>query len=86
MQTKLDVATFMRAGGQAVSTKNPGYYDERISQADLYYKLVKEEFDELTEAVQNRDIIETADACADLIWVVEGLMRSEEPRLNSSHT
>ena len=49
-------------------------YDERISQADLYYKLVKEEFDELTEAVQNRDIIETADACADLIWVVEGLM------------
>ena len=76
MQTKLDVATFMRAGGQNVETENAGYYDNRIPQADLYFKLVKEEFEELEEAVNNRDIIETADACADLIWVVEGLMYS----------
>lgn len=76
MQTKLDVATFMRAGGQAVSTENPGYYEERQSQADLYFRLVEEEFTELKEAVVARDIVETADACADLIWVVEGLMYS----------
>lgn len=76
MQTKLDVATFMRAGGQNVETENAGFYENRIPQADLYFKLVKEEFEELQEAVNNRDIIETADACADLIWVVEGLMYS----------
>lgn len=76
MQTKLDVATFMRAGGHTVETKNAGFYENRVPQADLYFKLVKEEFEELQEAVNNRDIIETADACADLIWVVEGLMYS----------
>lgn len=76
MQTKLDVATFMRAGGHNVETENAGFYENRIPQADLYFDLVKEEFEELQEAVNNRDIIETADACADLIWVVEGLMYS----------
>ena len=76
MQTKLDVATFMRAGDHNVETKNAGFYENRVPQADLYFKLVKEEFEELQEAVNNRDIIETADACADLIWVVEGLMYS----------
>jgi predicted HAD superfamily Cof-like phosphohydrolase len=38
--------------------------------------LVTEEFNELTQAVIKKDIVETADACADLIWVVEGLMYS----------
>ena len=76
MNTRLDVATFMRAGDQNVETKNAGFYPGRLSQADLYMDLVTEEFNELSEAVIKKDIIETADACADLIWVVEGLMYS----------
>ena len=42
-------------------------------QSDLYLRLVKEEFEELLEAYKNRDLIEIADACADLKWVIEGL-------------
>jgi len=76
MNTRLDVATFMRAGDQNVETNNAGFYPGRLSQADLYMDLVTEEFNELSEAVNKKDIVETADACADLIWVVEGLMYS----------
>ncbi len=76
MNTRLDVASFMRAGDQNVETKHAGFYPGRLSQAQLYAELVKEEYSELMNAVENRDIIETADACADLIWVVEGLMYS----------
>lgn len=76
MNTRLDVAVFMSAGDQNVETKNAGYYPGRLSQAQLYADLVKEEYSELMEAVENKDIVETADACADLIWVVEGLMYS----------
>lgn len=43
------------------------------NQSDLYLKLIKEEFKELTEAYKNKDIVEIADACADLKWVIEGL-------------
>jgi len=76
MNTRLDVATFMRAGEQNVETKNAGFYPGRLSQAQLYLDLVKEEYSELMEAAEKHDIVETADACADLIWVVEGLMYS----------
>lgn len=69
MNTYTDVEKFMRAGEQKVNyTIAP--FDQ---QALLYYDLVKEEFYELTVAVKNFDIVETADACADLIWVIEGL-------------
>ena len=76
MNTRLDVSVFMRAGGQNVHTKNAGFYPGRLEQANLYTNLVKEEYAELMTAVENQDILETADACADLIWVVEGLMYS----------
>jgi len=76
MQTRLDVASFMRAAGQNVETDNPGFYDSRKNQIDLYFRLVKEEFEELSLAVREHDVIETADACADLVWVIEGLMYS----------
>jgi len=42
-------------------------------QSDLYLKLIKEEFKELNEAYKNKDLVEIADACADLKWVIEGL-------------
>ena len=76
MNTKLDVASFMRAGGQDVATKHAGFYPSRLDQANLYFNLVAEEFDELSVAYLKKDIVEVADACADLIWVVEGLMYS----------
>jgi len=76
MNTKLDVASFMHTGKQNVETKNPGFYPGRMEQANLYFDLVKEEYNELVMAIKNQDIVETADACADLIWVVEGLMYS----------
>ena len=76
MNTKLDVLTFMRAGGQTTETKNAGFYPNRQEQANLYFNLVAEEFDELGVAYLKKDIVEVADACADIIWVVEGLMYS----------
>jgi predicted HAD superfamily Cof-like phosphohydrolase len=47
-------------------------------QSDLYVKLIEEEFSELIHAYLKRDMIEIADACADLKWVIEGLEHSLE--------
>jgi len=76
MNTRLDVAVFMRAGEQSVETTNAGFYPSRQDQANLYANLIKEEYTELTTAIETQNIVETADACADLIWVLEGLMYS----------
>ena len=72
MNTGNDVADFMKAGDHLVRT-DIGTFDQ---QSMLYFGLVKEEFEELCEAVKNYDMVETADACADLIWVIEGLCHS----------
>jgi predicted HAD superfamily Cof-like phosphohydrolase len=72
MDTRDDVEKFMRAGGQKVNTELIGF----DNQAAMYYDLVREEFYELAYAFKAFDIVETADACADLIWVVEGLCHS----------
>jgi len=72
MNTRNDVADFMTAGEHQVK-KDISIFDQ---QAMLYFSLVKEEFEELSEAVKNYDMVETADACADLIWVIEGLCHS----------
>ena len=42
-------------------------------QSELYMELITEEFQELIEAFLAKDIVEIADACADLKWVIEGL-------------
>jgi len=60
-----DVRVFMDACDQ----KNVGF----SGQTDLYVKLIEEEFSELIHAYLNRDMVEIADACADLKWVIEGL-------------
>jgi predicted HAD superfamily Cof-like phosphohydrolase len=65
MDSRNDVKTFMDACDQ----KNTGYGN----QADLYVDLILEEFKELMVAFANRDIVEIADACTDLKWVIEGL-------------
>lgn len=43
------------------------------NQADLYRRLIREEFDELMRAYFGKDMVEIADGCADLKWVIEGL-------------
>lgn len=75
MREQTDVAIFMEACGQLVNT-NPNFTQENIQQATLYMKLIREEFEELQEGFENNDIVETADACGDLIWVILGLANS----------
>jgi len=65
MFSRNDVKKFMTACGQ----NETGYGD----QSDLYLELIREEFNELLDAYADRDIVEIADACADLKWVIEGL-------------
>jgi predicted HAD superfamily Cof-like phosphohydrolase len=65
MNSRDDVAKFMYACDQ--NAKDFG------AQANLYLKLIEEEYKELQFAFGNRDIVEIADACADLKWVIEGL-------------
>jgi predicted HAD superfamily Cof-like phosphohydrolase len=48
------------------------------SQSSLYYKLIVEEFWELKKAFEEKDLVEIADACADLKWVIEGLEHTLE--------
>jgi predicted HAD superfamily Cof-like phosphohydrolase len=66
--TNLDkVAEFMRTFGQDVE-------EEPIwtSVSNLRYRLIYEELGELREALDNRDIVEVADALTDLLYVVYG--------------
>ena len=65
-----DVERFMLAADQPVSRV------PKITQSDqenLYMDLIAEEYAELITAMSNKDIIESADAIADLIWVAIGL-------------
>ena len=55
--------------GQEVKTKS-SFPNEKIIQ--LRYDLIKEELDELRQAIKEKDIIEVADALTDLLYVVYG--------------
>ena len=72
MNSNDDVKVFMMAGQQNVET-TPGIPYDRVAQGTLYMKLIKEEFEELLYAWNEEDIVEVADACADLKWVIEGM-------------
>lgn len=72
MNTRDDVAKFMQAGEQKVKSQISDF----DQQSMLYFDLVREEFYELSYAFKKFDMVETADACADLIWVIEGLCHS----------
>jgi predicted HAD superfamily Cof-like phosphohydrolase len=65
MNSYSDVSKFMMACDQ----KETGFGN----QSNLYMKLINEEFSELVEAICKHDMVEIADACADLKWVIEGL-------------
>jgi len=75
MTMQSDVRIFMEACGQEVKDR-PSFTDENYKQAVLYLNLIREEMEELEEGFENQDIVETADACGDLIWVILGLCNS----------
>jgi len=64
-----DVKYFMEKYGQEIKTKS-SFPNEKIIQ--LRYDLIKEELDELSLAIKEKDIIEVADALTDLLYVVYG--------------
>ena len=64
-----DVKNFMETYGQEVKIK-PSFPSEKIVQ--LRYDLIKEELDELSLAIKDKDIVEVADALTDLLYVVYG--------------
>ena len=64
-----DVKNFMNIYGQEVKN-NPSFPSEKIVK--LRYDLIKEELDELSVAIRDKDIVEVADALTDLLYVVYG--------------
>ena len=63
------VGTFMKTFGQEVKTK-PSFSTDKINK--LRIDLIKEELDELTEAMKNKDLLEVADALTDILYVTYG--------------
>ena len=69
MSNFIKVGTFMKTFGQEVKTK-PSFSTEKINK--LRIDLIKEELEELTEAMNNRDLLEVADALTDILYVTYG--------------
>ena len=63
------VGTFMKTFGQEVKTK-ASFSTDKINKLRL--SLIKEELDELTEAIKNKDLLEVADALTDILYVTYG--------------
>ena len=68
-----DVTVFLKAVGQ----ETPAFAQSTVSdQAELYKKLIIEEYSEFIEADINNDDVERIDACFDMMWVIVGYMKS----------
>ena len=63
------VGTFMKTFGQDVKDK-PAFSTDKINK--LRIDLIKEELEELTEAMNNNDLLEVADALTDILYVTYG--------------
>ena len=63
------VGIFMKTFGQEVKTK-PSLSKDKIK--NLRYSLIKEELDELKEAMDKNNIVEVADALTDILYVTYG--------------
>ena len=63
------VGTFMKTFGQEVKTE-PSFSTEKINK--LRIDLIKEELQELTDAMHNKDLLEVADALTDILYVTYG--------------
>ena len=59
----------MKTFGQEVKTK-PSFSTDKINKLRL--DLIKEELNELTEAMNNKDLLEVADALTDILYVTYG--------------
>ena len=64
-----DVKTFMKTFDQIIRTK-PQFPDEKTMQ--LRYDLIKEELNELEQAMKSKDLKEIADALTDILYVTYG--------------
>lgn len=60
---------FERTYGGLIAT-TPGFPNQKLR--DLRISLIREEFDELLEAEANDDLVEVADALADMVYVIAG--------------
>ena len=63
------VGTFMKTFGQEVKNK-PSFSSDKINK--LRIDLIKEELNELQEAMKNNDLLEVADALTDILYVTYG--------------
>ena len=63
------VGIFMKTFGQEVKDK-PSFSTDKINKLRL--DLIKEELSELTEAMNNKDLLEVADALTDILYVTYG--------------
>ena len=63
------VKKFMKTFGQEIREK-ASFPDDKITS--LRYDLIKEELDELSEAINRKDMKEVADALTDILYVTYG--------------
>ena len=63
------VGVFMKTFGQEVKNK-PSFSSDKINK--LRIDLIKEELEELTTAIKNKDLLEVADALTDILYVTYG--------------
>ena len=63
------VRLFMKTYGQEVKDK-AGFSDAKTNK--LRINLIKEELEELTEAMQDKNLLEVADALTDILYVTYG--------------
>ena len=63
------VGVFMKTFGQEIKDK-PSFSTDKINKLRL--DLIKEELNELTEAMNNKDLLEVADALTDILYVTYG--------------
>ena len=63
------VGTFMKTFGQEVKTE-PSLSTEKINK--LRIDLIQEELQELSQAMNNKDLLEVADALTDILYVTYG--------------
>ena len=63
------VKYFMETFGQEVKS-SPSFSSTKINE--LRYNLIKEELDEFRQALDNKDLLEAADALTDILYVAYG--------------
>ena len=63
------VGIFMKTFGQEGKEK-PSFSSDKINKLRL--DLIREELNELTEAMKNKDLLEVADALTDILYVTYG--------------